>query len=527
MKTICSGKYIIGFCSSAAFILLTCIIYYSLSMDYLRGDIFGEGIPVQFDFFLHPVHGRYFGEILERIIGFANLAGIHPMDFINTGLAFIKALIYAFLCYLTASSIYIFRKKDIFFPFYMLLIYMAAMRFECVEMMDTARFFGYTAQILFLLAAWNTVIKLFTEKNLPSEKNKIIKYSVLAFFLGMASEYMNISFLFLMIFTALFYIAAQKPKFADIKHIMKKIAAPSALFFISFIAAYSNSRFWQHLYTEKGFVFSFDFFISKFADFKAFFSEYYKCIIFDNREFLIPAVCLLLIILILAKDKEKAARFVLVIFFIICSIFLFFSVFIICGKEWLSHTGMLNLLRISLIYLSACSFGFLTAGGKLISSKAGCMTVQIILFCLIFCRFLNPEALIKKLEYNNKINLEVRRKIYKLDKMILFYFSQNKDAYIPETLKNIIVSMGLYHETALSEYKYYIENVYNNRNMLQNEIKAVNDYDAWEKFRSEGGVIKEEELILPEFGNLKKEYLKQKSIYEKKLEQNEQNNSEN
>lgn len=510
---------LLEFLTFLVFAFLIYVIYFSLSQDFFYGDVFWEGIPIGWEYFLKPVHGRYFAEILERIIGFVNYFGIHPMDFTNTGLAWIRAFITVFLCFAVSFSMYIDRKKDLFLPLFLIVIFGLTIKYECI-CDHIADFFGYTTQLIFLFWGFNIVFRYFMRKTLPETKKEIFEIIVFAFFTGMDSEFVNISFLFSMLFLFSYHIISviknNKEKiFQKIIYPVKVLIVPIIMFFFTFFAAYLNPKFWDNFHSEKHMVMSFDYFFNTFLYCKDFFQDYYKFVILGNKEFYITIfVILILSLLFIKREKEKISRFILITLCMLFGVLMFFAILFICGKNdlglsWLNHWGLMTSLKFSLIFITSIAFGFFISLIKISSIKA---VIQIIIIALLFCYIPNPKFIYEKYKYYNEVNKNIRTDIYKLDKIAVFYFSKNQDAYLPKDYLYMFMEKVFHifgerlkreHDDVIYFYRHYIELTYNNNKFIENKVIPMNSKEAFEKFEKEGGIIAEEELKNLNFTSLR------------------------
>lgn len=519
------------------------LVYCMLNYDYLNGDVLFEGIPVSWEKFYKPIHGRYFSEILQRFIGFANIWGIHPMDYINSYGALIKAVIWAWICYIITCSMYIGRKKDILFPLYMLLCFFVTLMINCIEYNNNTQFFGYSAMLVLLFLSWLLVIEYFIEKKIPTERKEIVKISILAFLLGMSTMYMDVSFLFLIILLFVYnfftFIYRDKLSFREglnkIKNLGKGIYIPLGMFFISFFAAYMNPFFWQHAARDKHIFLTVDFFKECLDVFQEFLTQFYIYIINYNSSYLIFILLMLLMISLRRNDREY--RFINIISFILLSSLLFYLFLGIFGKTnydggfWLGHTGLTKVLKTSLIFIVFCVFGEFWSSLNLSRNKK--LILQIVIIALIFV-FPNVRENIKA-SYSYYIKIlpseykAIRTTWYKLDYMTLFFIYKDKDIYIPVSSIKELQNTNYFlsyedrnmspeeildsNDISLNHYIYYLMLSYKIPDTVQiRDIHITSDEEAYKKFNELGGTFDDEELEKLKFGIIKKKTV---SLFEK------------
>lgn len=530
------------------FILMFCITY-SLSGLYLDGDVLAEGIPFSIELFMMPIHSRYFGEVLERMIGLGNLYGIHPMDYINSIGALSIAATYAFLCYVITDSMYILRKKDYFFPVFFIFVYLILSGCNYVEDIIWTQFWGYPAQIIFLFLSLNMVIKYFTIKKVPCSAKEIILSSILTMLLGQACEFSNISFLFLLMILLGYFLLSIKfnPKLI-INKIRKEnigLYIPLFLFLLVFVAAYTNPYFWECAKIDKNIEITNEFLTNSLFGLKDLIFDYFNILICQNKFILTIIIACIIFILISPKKREENIRYVLINLFILLGILLFFFMLLFLGKSdynygesYLFHCSLNTLYKLSLLYICFSILGRFLSVYTDIKYKF----ILCFLFCLFFA-FNNPIFQHIKYIYGDRISeaKKVRRQWWIVDNIVNYSIYTSKDIYLPAsailnlsnsstffldtdtdlsyTNENIMNSNGKYIDEALEGYAIYLNLTYNIPKKRAGILYIVPDKIAIKKLPEIKEIFNKSSSDEMNFSQIKEKYNISSLFYEQENEE--------
>lgn len=513
------------------------IVYFCTLMLYnsvLDGDVIFEGLPVSMDKFIYPVHGRYIAEVFSRTIGIFNNFGFHPMNFVCTGSAFMKTCFTVLMCYLATGFFFIFSRKNILMPFVLLASFSYFFIYRVFEIYNITQFFGYTSMMIFYMAFWLIFIKHFVNQELPNKKD-ILLNSLLAFALGTATEFMNISTIFTLFYLFIYslFIFGKETSWnlsqiwLRFKNLGSALYIPLFSFFIGMLLSYGNPSFWIQAKKDKNIEITDSLFMNIINTSGEFIHSYVKLIIINHSIQLITIAVLFLIISIMVKFKKVNSRFLIISLALFLGIMSFYFSLCLFGKTyyeeglfWLSHIGLQKILDFALYIIIVLNIGYICS---LFKNKILSFILNTFLIIYI-CNFsLGLANTYKDIQEYSAFLRKIRISTYKVDKICNFYFLQNKTAIIPKEYVSYLrgnvdlidYKANIYDPSINikvikdSGYLNYFSNAYKNINSYG--YKFTSEKEALRLYRQAGGWFTEEELNRLDFNRLKdKNYIMNK-----------------
>lgn len=167
--------------------------YFVVAHDDMYNILFNKHHSFFYNFFYNVDHGRYISNIFLKLQSVCS--DIHPIIWIRTYGAIIKSIfLFVFLILLSSSAFLFHKEKDyikaILLPLLALdvfFIYQILVHGKYEDMLYTF-FYGFIFPFIFFILFWNKFIYLYIN-NIKIEKKDVIYLSLLAFLLGISTEF--------------------------------------------------------------------------------------------------------------------------------------------------------------------------------------------------------------------------------------------------------------------------------------------------------------------------------------------------
>lgn len=482
------------------FIIVTSLIsskYFVVAHDDMYNIFFNKNYSFFYNFFYDVDHGRYISNIFLKLQ--SACIDIHPTVWIRTYGVVIKSIFLFVFLILLSSSAFLFQKekdniKAILLPLFALdvfLIYQILVHGKYEDMLYTF-FYGFIFPFIFFILFWNKLIYTYTQ-NINIKKKDIIYFSILAFLLGLSTEFtIFISFSgFIIIFC--FDVITNNTS-------SRKYLVPFFIFVLASIFYIINPGFIESAQTKGTLNGLLPMLTTAYNVLPEFINDAFHII---KEKFLVITILIIITISFVPKMKEKEnnLNFIKIILSLLFSTYLFYFLLIFAGRApghvlFTLHNSTNIQICIGLIYILFLSISFIS-GKKLYSI----FFYIIFTLSVLFYNFHFPKY-ISELSYKGRDNYlsygakEIATKRYMFERILLFYASNNKDAILPKFYYGFPVNLNV-----------YLENVYNIKGYNEENTKYINAEDAYNEYLKNGG----EEIILEkgtndEFQKLKDKY---------------------
>lgn len=523
------------------FLIIAGIIFVFQNYNVVSGDDIWTPFLTE-----HPNHGRYFAFFLTKMFVHILPAAlhIHPNSLANTIVAGIKGIDVAILCFIIAFFAYLNREKTYItsiLPFFIFLFYINLISRYSIEELNQMTFhFGYITGELFYFLFLLIIGKLLLN-NKAISKPQLFCYSILGGISGCNDTFAvagicTLIFLYITLIVVFIKENGAKNFIKKFFTTYKNIIIISLVFVLSAITAIKGMLQDAHIaaYIDKNFTINLNNFI-------LFLKEYIKSVLF-SQPVLITIIGILTALILVNKNHNK----MLMIFSIsaLAGVLAFFfsliiggtGTFYISGKFWICHNDLQIFLTLNFLTVILALYGHYYEISKGIVKNilitAGIIfTAFPILYVKDCINFYLPRYQLQKNE---------KKLMYQAEKMYLFYAYKNKTAILPISLlsspdigSSFWIGINNSHLQKLidefernrgnKDWREYIETIeqikkikfvkthfretfvkhtYNITDSQLPPYSFMEDQQAFEKYYSEGGFFKEDELATTPFNKL-------------------------
>lgn len=465
------------------------------------------------EYFVNAYHGRFITNTIATLLGsfLPFFLDIHPISWLQTFGAGIKAFFIFIICYLLSSSLFIFDRKNngykrlLLCIFTLLFYFLYQIRFKCLyESMLYMSFYGFTFPFILYFFFWKTFIKYFCDDNVIVKNYKhIFFFCILSFLLGCSSEFFSFSS-FCTLTLLIFFIFINKFNHKYRNYIYNIYLC----FFIGLIFYILNPGF---IDTCEGKDLLFFQFLSFFKEWFAEVTDGLYRIFFSDFIYIASIMFFLFIILLFLKIENKKRKMLLLILYIFGVICFYFSMsFVRMMVEdrylYINHLDIIAEIQIALIFAIILQISFLSDYKYL---------KNIIIITLLGClSYYAKENLIDT--YNLIVKNNKTEYIYKYNNNLLEnILNRYKCEYV--LLENIKDERKIYNLGKFIDLRpnnidccHYIKMVYNlDCNFSTEQTDITTAEQLYEKFLSDGGnPLSQKELSKYDFDFLLKKYRK-------------------
>ena len=452
-------------------------------------------------------HGRFIESFVETM-----LICVLPLklnqniqDFAALIQAAMKSIFIIMLAYAYTLTIFKFFKKNILFLFFILLCFFCIIALLNFNHFDytfniSSFYFGYTLYVPLFIFLLLNLYDLYT----TPEKITKIKLIFIYFLVCILSTSNELYISSLLAALPALYILSKKYN--------NKLAAKHFLFLFIISCLITIA-----VIVSKGFndvVESYNISYAFNTSFKQLCSFIYMYIykLFIEKYFLWLLFVLYCISFIRSKDKDyKLLSFVLP--FLVGSFIFYASLYLLgetnfyyyedetAPKFWLPHHGFSFVFSAFILFFDIILISSLNKYPKIIERNI-IIIISIISLILPICGKYNFEI--------SDILKTTRETLYKFDKMSVFYFKQGKTAVLPVENADLILPVHVIDETReVQKDKIYNDCIYLDYLKKQYNVDSssgilfMNEEDAINLYRQNGGILTEEELKKLRFSNIK------------------------
>ncbi len=414
--------------------------------------------PDAFQTLLLPADGKHISNlVLYAMDYFSDTFKIHPNTIMATFGAGFRAVLSIILCYLLASSAFMYSKKSLLFPLFMLISFICVLYriFDCSFMTITAYsyFYGYLTGLIIYFLFWHIVIKHVTDGKVPQTKY-IPLYCIIAFLLGISNEPANAASIvtILLLLRLCFLIFAQKSKWKPMliiekfKNLGLSVYLP-ILALLGGMVLYCLNPSFQDSAMEKFSLSSWAAVVDFLKYFPSFLIAYLKVVFVKNGINFLLILFLALSVLFYGIDKRRDRRFVFITIMMIVGMCAFLFALIFFGKTfpfnpdgfWLYNSDYLAVFNICLFTTVLSLLGYLLSiMDSLPENNQKKITIWVtIVILLIGYKALSVTDDVAEQYIRKVYQLEEQRKnLYMGDKMYLYYAHKNLPIVLPIDLSN-------------------------------------------------------------------------------------------
>ena len=462
--------------------------------------------------FINAYHGRFITNTVATLIG-AVLPlhfDVHPVYWIQTFGAGIKAIFIFIICYLLSSSLFIFDKNNnkyknfiiFIFTLFFYFLYQKAFR-NSYESMLYMSFYGFVFPFIIYFFFWKGFIKYFCgddNKIINWNYKKILFFCVVPFLLGCSSEFFSFSSFCTL---TLLMIVLIINKYKNINIYICYISL-----YIGFFIYILNPGFWLTV-QEKTIPF-----FGSLDTFKAWFAEVINILhrtFFSDFIYIVIIIIILFLFLLFLKIENKKRKILIVSLYLTGVLFFYLSMAfarITFGNTelYLCHFDIIVQIQTALIFLIMVQISFLSDYKYLKN-----ILIVILFCCLLYStkeNLIDACGLIIKNDRNSYISKYYN---YKPENILNRY----RNEYI--LLENIKNSRQIYsfeknfRLRPCDGYSYnYMRKIYNLKYVINKKNTDIAFADElYETFLNEGGIpLSQEELDKHDFNSLLKKYKK-------------------
>ncbi len=453
-------------------------------------------------FFSFVDHGNYLISSIDRLVTYTIPAhlGIHILDWASSVVPWFRAFVIVLVSYLLSSFAFINLKKNILHPVIFAGCYLGVLFVLLVTgwQLKCAEGFGrFVISNIFMLIFWLRFAKLFITQSEP-DKKMMITLCFLGLILGNVSELLAVSSAITLLLI-LAYNNISKRKVLSNKTIMM----PLIFIFIGGMLMFFNPNYIEcsNYHTGNISVISI---IDGLKSYKAFLHIFLQKIILQHWTYYLLILVLGTISFFLPLDNNESRRTSLLSFFLTTGLLAFFLTFIASKGSvtheipdelfsyyyksfWLVHHDFPVIIRLELLLVI-----MLTLFPIIKKVEKYNLLFFIASVVLVVVAFFIGDYKQNITHFKNETR-DYRISLYKLDKIALYYYLNNKkiEIYYPEPWKE-------YFEI----YPDYFKKVYNIK-IKKEDITWLDSEKILYNFDQAGGLFTPEELAKLEFKKLR------------------------
>ncbi len=475
--------------------------------------------------FSSPYHGSgYIGFFLCKFLNIELpcLLNIHPYDFAMSYNTLIKAVLIfcIFLTYGAAATIYKKSKIVYLLTIFLIIFYIpfAIYRFRAQVLFVNYNFYRYFFSLLFLLPFINMLGIRITSSDIKNKFADLILMCLFAFVIGTAVEleFYACFLLFCLIFCfnialkLLCCFAKNKEFFNQFKFKCDAYFFVPLIFLVLAIYLFTNSIGYKMIAEERGI---YDVHLS--AEFIKYFSKlYFHKIFIEFYYYWILFFCFSIPSFIFAYKRKEVNKCIYPLLIII-SILITWYLLILCvnnngGVTFLDHYNIMFLYGMLIIIPLLMYISYFT---KVMYEKNVSRVIYNIVLSILFIisgialqyEFINNEKINYKYFFTMRIVNRFTKEVYTLEKIMRFYYLQNKTPVLPYWPEfNWIYKNGEHGFNELIKSNItdtYYPKIY--KDNISAEKGYYFDENALQKFYDEGGAIYNYELEDIKFSRLK------------------------
>lgn len=471
--------------------------YFVIAHDDMVVCFVDKNNSIFHNFFTYVYHGRYISNIMVKLQ--CGLFDIHPIVWIRTYGAIMKAVFLFFVLHLLSSTLFLFQNENsnkklkyVCIPLVTLFcyfIYQFSIHGGYEDMLYTF-FYGFVFPFIFFILFWNKFIPLYINKKVLTTSD--LKYlCILSFFLGISNEIIIfVSFITLSILFFSDYIKKCT--------LIKQYVLPFILFLLSsifyvinpaFLEDASSKNILNHEYEIKELILNL---IPEFLN---------QCIFTIKEYFSIPTFFILFFIALIIIRKKYNVFFVKIVLLLLSSTYLFYILLFFAGKApgnvfYALHPSTNIQIVIILVYIYFILISFIDLKKYFKLAIIFLSLFYILFFKVNFIDNINKICIGGINNYTSYGQKDISKNRYIFDSIILFYAKNGKQMVIPKFYLGFPINIPS-----------YLENVYNIKYTdISNAIYLEAD-DAYKKYLQDGGrAITNEEIEKGDFQQLKEEY---------------------
>lgn len=478
------------------------------------------------------IHGRFFTEFIETI--FIKIIpehlNIHYNDFAIISESGLKSFTFALLAYFCSLSFIIFKNKNtnfiliipILFILMPFLLYSIMVKYDFVwTFLNSQYYFGYVGGFLLFLIFWYKLFDFYKSDNLISTRQFILLL-ILAIIAQTSNEQLNlvlIILLFLLIIEHLILIKKsdennRKLYFNHLKILIILFFTMTIMSLIIYTKNVNADLYNMYIYNGNGINFK----ISA-VTFNHFIFELKRMIFYKNIYVLLPLI--LNILFMLRNNNQEIKKVLKYTLYTMIGFTIFVVGTIILPADsyavqeevvypfWFCAETMIVPFSFSIVIF------YIFTSSVLIQIQKNEFSKYILCIFMILFLLINTVKYIKPFDDKSIGGVEyMRTMLYKMEKMSVFYFKQNKTAILPndlpvfvhddyslESLKNINEDTILYNST----YEKYLRLVYRDLIPENLGIRFVDNEKAFLEYKKQGGNFTSDELKKQKFSQIRKD----------------------
>lgn len=480
--------------------------FYRLRYSVVANDDVEDFIPYNYELW----HGRIVFEVLTYwiMIWLPTKLNISLQNFAIFSSTFFKTLIWTTLIYQICCISNNIKKIPFLFPFMLITIHLLLLALlisnEFSWTFDIFQYYtGYIGAMICWILFWKKLYNLYVNKDEATNKNLII-LSIFSFLAMTGNEELNI---FANILLVLLFLFTKEKN----KNLIKIIGIPLITMSIINLALYTNNNGATGMLEKYNLHFIFT---QPLEIYKNYIKLFFERIILENIFIFIPFITVLILFF---KEKINNSKLLKYTLLTIISMFLYTFILVHIPHNaymtknshpfWFLHCGLLTSFDISLLIAILFFIGNVITKLK---KHTMYLTILLIILCFSTQIFIN-RPIGMDLKYCTKIGKE---HLYQADKMVNFYFKQNKTAIISkdvtfgalkiceidELRENKEIYTKIY-STKESQYLQYVKQEYNLD--VTPGLTFLPEEEAIKIYIEQGGSFTDEELEKLDFQKLK------------------------
>ncbi len=458
-------------------------------------DIFYSNVSYSFikRYFVHIYKAKIISNFLIIFSGYdlPRMLNYNLTAWIQSGGAIIKGIFWGILCFILSSTVFLFNKKNLFFPAIFIFTYVYLQFYYTLQSQNElyAAFYCFTFPFIFYILFWNTFIKIYmNNENSTKNYGKLFTFGVLT---GLSAEITAISTFAGLIILFLFNKNKDNQLTKLFKYSFISTIIGNLIYFLNpnFI---NNAKGYGTFFSIKQTIENALYILPEYA-------KGYKETFFNYYFYYMIVIILLLILLIIFAEKAKRKNMLYMTLSLILGSYFFFTMLLFGGKP-MNHTAVLHYdiivqMIILFIYVIYFELSCISQNKKIF--------YPVILTILAFLIFQNFENI--KLNLNNKMhiydylrnnNAEENKENYIYEFMLSYY------AYTNKPVKIFYGPAGFETEDETYIYNYLLS--LNKDYNLNNKITILDSVDdaLKEYYNSGGRQITAQELDNPDIQKL-------------------------
>ena len=501
-------------------------ISYRLRYAILIYDDVIDLITSKFNFY----HGRFYSEFCAFLLvnGIPTLFGINLQDFAIISENFVKSAVFVWLTVVVSNIFWIGKKKETIFSVLLYLFSFFTLWLLLLKegdfILSTLQFyFGYILPLPIFLILWKRLGDIYITGGEPdSFENKIL--IVLSVLIAQSNELVCI-----VLFVLLVLLGIEKL----IEYCKYKSLENYRWILYPFVALLLMSAI---VYTNPGFKLIVDFYITpesfvvKTQDLFSFLRIFLDTFILKNMFVIITTIVLFVMLLCSKQNKEENKKVFKYSTYTWISVLTFFFSLFFVGKScyyvtpndensyWILYQPLVFSFKVFLYTFALYILGYLFRNDEKFKMKI------IVMLFLFLGMFLQVQGYFNRVN-QNIYSYNLRKTMYQLDKLAVFYFLRGETAILPKDdldkiysiekdgstmpydLKNDQYKNKIYYKSDdnnIWPYLQYLKHAYGIDN-IEKGIKFTSLQEALSEYQKRGGYLTQKELKDLDFGKINKQ----------------------